>query len=392
MRLASFDRNVRATFLTIFALGVAYGLSIALTPLQMRDLGFSKEQIGGMAAWFAGGIVALSLPMGGLVRRFTARRTLTAALLGYAGCVAVFPLLRTAPQIALARALDGACSVGIWVSCETILLARARDGQKATVMSIYAVSMGVGYVLGPVLARTIMLFGPRRWAFFAAGVLALIAAGIARTRLDADIRPLEEPGHVHDSAPAPVRALLARIRMSCLGTFAYGYFQASVVLFLPLYLIESRGVPEDQTIFITAFFASGMLLFSNVVGRWADRVGHLFAMRALAVVGAMMIGGFPFLPTFTMMCGAVFVAGATLATISPVSLALQGVVTDTRDYERANSVYNAFYAAGMLLGPPISSRIFAAKGGPVMLFHLAALWFVFALLAVIWRRDDPAAR
>ena len=86
-------------------------------------------------------------------------------------------------------------------------------------------------------------------------------------------------------------------------------------------------------------------------------------MRVLGGFGTLMILGFVFLDAFALMAVAVFIAGATLASISPVSLALQGVVTTPRDYSRSNSAYNTFYAAGMLLGPWISSLIYAARGG-----------------------------
>jgi hypothetical protein len=44
----------------------------------------------------------------------------------------------------------------------------------------------------------------------------------------------------------------------------------------------------------------------------------------------------------------------------------------------------------MLLGPPISSRIFQSHGGAAMLFHLAALWALFVVFSVFFYRDDPA--
>ena len=97
------------------------------------------------------------------------------------------------------------------------------------------------------------------------------------------------------------------------------------------------------------------------------------------------------LGSFVPMAIAVFIAGATIASISPVSLALQGVVTELRDYDRANSIYNAFYAAGILLGPPISGLIFARWGGATMLFHLAAMWGAFVAFAVAFAADDPAS-
>jgi hypothetical protein len=72
-------------------------------------------------------------------------------------------------------------------------------------------------------------------------------------------------------------------------------------------------------------------------------------------------------------------------------LALQGVVAHPLEYERSTSIYNAFYAAGMLLGPFASSYLFESRGGEAMLFSLALLWTLFVLFAFAFRRDDPAA-
>jgi MFS family permease len=162
-----------------------------------------------------------------------------------------------------------------------------------------------------------------------------------------------------------------------------------VVLFLPLFLIESKGITREQTILIPAFFAVGMLLFSNVAGRLGDRFGHLLLMRVLGAIGTMMIVGFVVLSSYAAMCCAVFVAGASLATISPVSLALQGVIVEPQDYSRSNAIYNVFYAAGMLTGPLASSFIFGHSGGGAMLVHLAIMWTSFVLFTVAFANDDP---
>jgi MFS family permease len=242
-----------------------------------------------------------------------------------------------------------------------------------------------------------------RMAFVVSGCLATLAAIVVIARLDPDVKhdahadegapsadAGEKPGSV--ATPASFGTIVNRIKTSCFGTFAYGYFQASVVLFLPLYLRDQKHIAEDQTVIVPAFFAGGMLLFSNVAGRLGDRYGHLALMRVLAAIGTIMVLGFVFLNAFPAMCVAVFIAGATLASISPVSLALQGVVTEPKNYSRSNAVYNAFYAAGMLLGPWISSAIYDAHGGIPMLYHLAAIWAAFVGFTVVFYADDPAAR
>src|ERR1041384_7563870 len=123
-RLTVFDRirdpNIWRVYLATFVLGVAYGLAVSIISVFLDARGFEKEAIGSLAAWFAAGIVALSLPAGALIRRFSGKTVLVCALSGYAASVSVFPFLGTYWAIAAVRFLDGACSVGIWVSCETI--------------------------------------------------------------------------------------------------------------------------------------------------------------------------------------------------------------------------------------------------------------------------------
>lgn len=393
------DRNILVVYATIFLLGVAYGASLAVTPLQLHAVGFSKTEIGTLASWFAGGIVAMSIPAGAFIRRFSAKRTLLVCLAAYSLAVALFPFQTTYPGACAVRTLDGASSVGAWVSCETILLARSDAKNKAYVTSLYAMAIAIGYVVGSLLARGITQVTGTSYkpVFLVAGAITLVAIAFTAARLDPDRGggAKDAPEHVHGGDAGTRRSaasILWRIKTSCFATFSYGYFQASVVLFLPLYLIQNKGVPERSTILMTAFFAGGMLLFSNVAGRIGDRVGHLRVMTALALVGIVMVFGFVALDSWPVMCAAIFVTGATLASISPVSLALQGIVCEPADYSRGNAIYNACYALGMLVGPPISSFVFKRVSGVAMIYHFAGLWALFVVFCVVFRQDDPASR
>ena len=59
--------------------------------------------------------------------------------------------------------------------------------------------------------------------------------------------------------------------------------------------------------------------------------------------------------------------------------------------EQIAIIRNAFYAAGMLLGPPVSSVLFERFSGAGMLAHLAVLWLAFAVFGLVYAKDDPAA-
>lgn len=394
------DPNIWRIYRATVGLSVAYGMALSLIAIFLDAKGFTKSDIGSLAVAFGLGIVALSLVMDRLIERFSARGVLVASFFGYAATVTAFPFLDSFASLAVIRFFDGAFSVGIWVSAETMLLSRAGEGNKAFTMSLYAVAIGVGYLLGPGIAWALTRLGPLSIGFVAAGVLSTLAGFYALFKLDPDksirqVVPLEQD----DNEPpkeAPRRLsrgeVLWQIKNSCFATFAYGYFQASTVLFLPLYLIQSKGITEGRTIWIPAFFALGMLLFTNPAGLLGDRIGHLLTMRGLAIVGMTMVLGFVFLDSYPWMCIAIVVAGATLASISPVSLALQGVSVRPEDYSRATAIYNTFYALGMLIGPKVTADIFERYGGAVMLYHLAALWAGFVIFSVIFYRDDPASQ
>jgi MFS family permease len=385
------DPNIFRVYWATLALGIAYGIAISVLSVDLAERSFPKRDIGRLAAVFAFGIVAMSLPMGALIRRFSAKATLTASLLGYSLTVSAFPLLDDFATIAAVRFLDGACSVGVWVSSETILLQRARREHKAFVTSLYAISVASGYIIGPLLASAWTARLPLAHAFWLSGAIALCAGLYAAFRIERDLSGEPEPADsVLKGAKLSTLALLGRIKTSCFATFAYGYFQASVVLFLPLYLMEAKGISRQQTIPIPAFFAAGMLLFSSHAGRLGDRIGHLAVMRVLGMIGLSTIFGFVFLDAYVWMCAAVFVAGASLASISPLSLGLLGVTCD--EHSRTTAFYNAFYASGMLLGPVVSSALFEGEGGgAAMLFHLAGLWGAFVAFTIVFFRDDPAA-
>ena len=390
------DRNIWVVYATTLLLGIAYGVAIASIGVFLDSEGFDKGEIGSLATAFALGIVVFSMPVGSLIRRFGGKPVLAISLLIYAATISTFPLVSSSYWgVAGIRFLDGAASAGIWISSETILLSRSRMDAKALVMSLYSIAISIGYVIGPIISDALTGVIPISRTYYVSGGLSVLAALFAGLALQGQSRAAREASGHGETRPAgsePLThplSLLWRIKNSCFASFAYGYFQSSVVLFIPLWLTTSRDIAADRTLLVTAYFAAGMLLFANLMGRAGDRFGHLLVMRTQACIGTVFLALLPLMHNYAVICAFIFVAGATFATISPVSLALQGISVKPHDYARANSLYNAFYALGMLTGPPISSYFFRAYSGGAMFEHLAVLWGAFVVFTFVFRRDDP---
>jgi MFS family permease len=403
------DRNIRIAYLLCLTLGVAYGMVLAIVSLYLsRERGYDEPTIAGMAAFFSVGIAAFAVPMGMLVRKLSPRIVLAISLLGYGIAVAVFPFMPGFGGLAGARAFDGAFSVGVWITLETVLLMRTTSLNRGFVTSLYSIVLAVGYVLGSVITYVLTKFLPDWIVFVAAGSLAAVGALTGLILLDKNIQPVEGSEHAVEQVPGntgahpPVAAtsstglsmvsLYWRIKTACMPTFMYGYFQASLVLFLPLFLIEERNIGADETKLMVAFFSIGMVICVGFVGHLGDRVGHLKIMRVLVTIGALITASVVFLPSYPLIAAAVFIAGGALAPLWPLGLALQSLIVDPRDYNRSNALLNASYAIGTLAGPIISGLLKRAYGGEVMFLHLAALWLVVLGTTIAFRRDDPSLR
>jgi MFS family permease len=392
------DRNLWAVYVATLVLGTACGLAISSVGVYLAGLGFSKSGIGALAMAFAGGVIVGAPLAGGAVRRLGGKRVLAASLGLYAAAIGAFALVPAdGLWFGAARFLDGAASAGIWVSGEILLLARTRREVKGLAMSLYTLAVGLGYGLGPLLAELLLGWMPLEGTYLVAAWLSAAASLLVMLALRGT--PPETLGHAAGAEEPPavprgpsgdsLRALMRRIRTSCFASFAYGYFQASVVLFIPIWLTDDRGIAPEDTVSITAWFAAGMLLCTNLFARLGDRVGHLLVMRALALAGSAAVFLLPFVNDFGTICGLVLVAGATFATTAPLALAALGLMVAPRDYPRANAAYNGFFALGMILGPLTSSAIFERAGGSAMFAHLGILWVAFALFTLVHRRDLP---
>ncbi|MCK6591566.1 MAG: MFS transporter, partial [Polyangiaceae bacterium] len=223
------DPNVRLLYKATFLFGMACGISISLTALHLDAIGYTKTDIGWLAAIFALGIVLFSLPAGALIRRFSAKTTLVASLALYTACLTAFPYLPSFESIAAVRFVDGASSVGIWVASETILLSRTRNEDKAHFTSLYAIFLSSGYVLGPALANGLVRVMPMRPVFVVAGSFALAATIYLAVRLERDVPERSEPAPEAtepQEKPSSALTILRSIKTSCFATFAYGYFQS----------------------------------------------------------------------------------------------------------------------------------------------------------------------
>jgi predicted MFS family arabinose efflux permease len=394
------DRNLWVVYRTMLVLSTAYGIALANLPNVLAERHIDPSVVGQLASWFALGLVLFAAPSGAIIRRFSARVVLPVSIVGYGAMIAIIPLLSSYTALAVDRFVDGLFSMGAWMSGETLLLWRSNRQNKALAMSLSATFTMFGYVVGPAFSYAVSGFVAQELRFYIAGAIAVVAAIVCAIGLDPDPKPearneepSEKPPETDDSKGfAGTLALAYRMKTSCAATFASGFFQASGALFIPRFLVEEKGIPEEQASLVVAFAAAGMLLVSNFAARAGDKYGHLAVMRALAMSGVVAMFAFLPLDWFPLMGLAIMVAGGCFSSMPPLSLALQGAIVSPAEYTRSNSIFNVFFASGLLVGPLITGNVFSSFGGSAIVFLFAGIWLIFVIVSVLFRKDDPRAR
>lgn len=279
-----------------------YSAITPLLPWYQDELGLSKAQTGVLAAAYAVGTLAASIPAGWLATRWGARPTLLVALtlLGLA-CVA-FGFGKSFEVLVAARLVQGVGGAGSWAAGMAWLISvapRERRGQMIGTALGTAVAGAIG---GPIVGALAETTSPEL-IFSTVAVIAIgLAAGVLATPAEGETPP---SGGLAQALTS--RRLLAGIWLTALPALFFGAFNVLTALRLDDVGVGAVGV---AAIFLAAAAVEAAL--SPLVGRLADREGELRPLRAgvIGVVLACIV--FP-APSAGWLIGGVAVGAAVAA-------------------------------------------------------------------------------
>ena len=341
---------------------VFYSALAPLLPTLREQLGLSKAHVGLLVAMYAVGLCVAALPVGLLASGAGVKRAALAGLLGLAVASVAFGLAHSFWELLVSRFLQGAAGALCWAAGITWLVEVAPRARRGEMIGLVAGASAAGAVLGPVVGGAAALVG-RAAAFGAvAGFAVLVAVAAARLPQPAAAQwqPLALVGRAHSS-----RELWGGQWLVCLP----GLLLGTIGVLAPLRLHTLGFGPIGiATTYLVA--ASIGVLARPAIGRWADRRGHIGAIRLLlltcvAVTVAVLAVGDRWLLAVCVVlavCSYGLLWGPTMASLS------QG-------YEHAG-IAQALGFALMNLTVGIAVVVGSAAGGEIA--HLAGDVTVYA--------------
>lgn len=275
------------------------------------------------------------------------------------------------------RFLLGAATAGIFLATEFWIVATAPDHLRGRVVAAYAVTLSVGYALGPSI---LLVTGTEGWApFLAAAAVAgaaLVPLGVAWGAA---------PRVERHGAGGAWRFFLSDPSLIW-AVALFGVIEFGAMALTPVWGVAS-GYGEDASIAMIVALAAGNILFQPLLGWASDRYP---ARRLLGLCAATSLVVALILPLIAHVYLAVialfFVWGGMAAGLYTVSLAAIGGRYRGGALAAANAAIVMAYGLGALVGPPIVGWSMDLMGPDGLAHAIAVTCVAYGALVAIRSR------
>jgi MFS family permease len=273
--------TVRLVALLSVALLINYAdrgsISVA-APLLGEELDLSASEIGWLLGLFYWAYAPLQPVMGWLADRYGPGRVLAGGFLVWSGATAMMGIAGSLATLVVLRLAMGAGEATFYPSALSLLSRNVPASQRARATATMQFGALIGPALGALLGGLVMVRYGWRAMFIVMGVASLAWLVFWRRwmRASAGAAPLPASG---DDPPYAVILKQRALWGGMIGTFCGNYAFYFVFSWLPLYLVNERGLSPAQMAPMTSAFyvvdGASVLAAGWLLDRWVARGASL---------------------------------------------------------------------------------------------------------------------
>jgi len=350
-------------------------------PLMSKALGLSATRFGiAVSAFFW--TYGLAQPFIGMAAdRWSAGRVLAVSVALWATATLLTSLAASLAMLVVLRLLLGLGEAALFPATSKLIAGHVPPERRGLANAVVAAGLALGPALGTLAGGMILArYGWQRVFFwFGAVTLVWLVPWVAlQARLPA------RPAGAAPDRPSPIAQLLARRTLWVMGMAHalanYGFF--FVAIWLPLYLVKSRGLSiPTMTFFATATYVAQAIASlgwghladvlvrrggaPSAVKRWLCVVAELGSVVGIA---AIALAGGP-----GQLLAALIVTGVFLGCLPTMVYALGQIHAGPRDAAGWIGVQNAIGSLSGIIGPVVTGVIVDATGSFSGAFAFAGL-------------------
>jgi len=374
-----------AIYLSIAISYLGVGLVAPLIAIVLSEHGENSFMIGLTGTTMFAAFTVASFPIGATTDRLGPKRVLVGGLVVYGVSIFLFAFIKDTWLFFVVRAIEGVGGAAISVATETMVNKLSGPNERARRMSHYALSVGIGWAVGPLLGTLLYSVRPEL-PFISCCALSLLAAILAATFI-------HDPGSNSHHVAGIFSVLSRRLIVPVSAGALYGFMMSSLVTLFPLYLRLQPGLNVTAIAMgaiITAVIA-GTIVSQVPIGRAADRFGK---RRTLLAATTLLCGVFALMSFHTdwrafIATGAV--VGALAGCLYPIGLAILGGVVSIERLGAATSLFSLAFGVGSLIGPSLSGLAMVNLGNEWLFYLPSMLTAVFVIELIILNGVRPTS-
>lgn len=294
------------------------------------------------------------IPAGWLADRIDRRILIVICICGVGLAGVLVGLSQTYTMLIVFLVLMGILGGGYHPSATPIVSALVEPKKRGRTLGIHEIGGGASYFVVPLIAAAIAAAWGWRDSFIGLAIPSIIL-GIILYRILGRHAAMSrtQPRIVkHREEPAPQPGYLRRLVALIILGVGTGGVVASVVAFLPLYLVDHFGASEQAAASLISIYYSAGLWASPLGGHISDRLGRV----PVLVVNSLISGAAIYLLTlapYGLVSGLLFlILGITTFVRLPVAEAY--IIGQTTERNRS-TIYGIYYfsmtESGAILAP-----------------------------------------
>ena len=360
-----FTAGLPALYIVAFLSGISLGLFNPFISTLMKQNGFNDIIIGANSTlyFFIIAIITPSVPNG--MRKIGLRRIMMLGFLLMGISAPIFPMTTNLFIWFLVRALMGlACGLYI-ISGQIAINYFCNDRNRAAVNGLYALALGLGFGLGPVIGAMVYELDPQITFMLGGG---LILSGIVVVYFGLPEKKIRYR--------KPRLHIMKKLKLPLQGSFAYGFSEATLVSLYPLYLLEQNyGINHISYIF--GLFIVGGLISTVPVTYLADRLGKIKVLIGSTIVVIISVLGLSLVQDQNLIPLLALISGVGMSPIFPLSLALIGSRVTVNELSSGSALFTSTYSAGCTAGPILSAIVMTFVGTQSIFTLMLILFSLF---------------
>jgi MFS family permease len=350
---------------------LAYSLPMSYFPDFVQFLGASVAYIGLFTAAFTAANATLSQKFGSISDKIGRKRLIQAGLLTDVFLGTLTGLIWNWAPLLIVRVLNGVATAAVAAPAEASLVDQVPADRRGEALGFYLTLSMVGFNMGPVLGGAIQFLSndvlgiglewSYRIPFFVDSLLAVIAFflvwwGVEETRGGCSPKKtvqLEEDSELSKKVKFSLRILY----ISSLSTgFAVGFIIPITVLYFGD-IFNATPLQIGVILSISGFVGLTCNLYA---GKISDRIGRKPIIALGSLPSRLSTIALPFAPNFISAAGITIFRSFGHNIAMPASRALNADLIPEKVRGKLFGRLAAFFSLGAVLGPVLSTWIYAA--------------------------------